>query len=597
MSSSRCKKCGKKYMTKPPLRGGLGAADHLEEPTSAAALLGGLASLRDASMFVDCVLELGELGELIPIHAVVGAARSGFILGSLLHGGRTAQYEGRAVRSIRIPVVGSVLGAAIPAAGVRALVEFWYTDKMELGGLQDVADLWSAADFFITWTGVADRCCDQARLLLSIDTWAEVWTLGLFYSRPELRQAAVEYATSRFKKAASHRWWVRAPLGAVQELLRQELLHSSEDEVMSAALSWVEGAKAGADALAELLSVVRLPQVSGAALARLRLHPLVAGSAACQGLLDEAAAWVPPVGAEGEAGGRLWGPRAAHRWLVVVKRGQAQRYDVSTNTWSEMPPPVIAQICAAGASLDGRVYVAGGKVWPGWSAHVTCFDPAAANGAGAWVEVAPMGSVRRHAAAASLHGLLYVAGGTDHEESFVRTTVERYSPASDSWEAVASMTSARCSHQLVALGGFLYAIGGDIGSSAGTAERYDPATNTWTPIASMASGRSDSAAAAMGGFLYVTGGTDYAGTNPRSCERYDPASNTWSSIADMPEPRHGHALACLGGSSLYAVGGAGYASTSPPSRYDVLENTWVVVSLAPGSAEMRDFESSAWASV
>ena len=84
------------------------------------------------------------------------------------------------------------------------MVEFWYTDKMELSGLQEVADMWSAADLFITWTGVADKCCEQARLLLSIDTWAEVWTLGKLYERPELRQAAVEYATPRFKEVSLH---------------------------------------------------------------------------------------------------------------------------------------------------------------------------------------------------------------------------------------------------------------------------------------------------------------------------------------------------------------------------------------------------------
>jgi hypothetical protein len=60
---------------------------------------------------------------------------------------------------------------------------------------------------------------------------------------------------------------------------------NSEDEVLAAALAWAEAAEGGADALAELLSVVRLPQVSGAALARLRLHALVAGSVACMQLL------------------------------------------------------------------------------------------------------------------------------------------------------------------------------------------------------------------------------------------------------------------------------------------------------------------------
>jgi len=131
--------------------------------------------------------------------------------------------------------------------------------------------------------------------------------------------------------------------------------------------------------------VVRLPQVSGAALARLRLHALVAGSAACEGLLAEAAAWAPA--GVGEAGGRLWGPRAAHRSLVVVGVGRAQRYDAATSRWAELPAPIGAHVCAAAASLGGRVYLAGGHMGGAWSAQVACFDPAAANGAGAWAAV------------------------------------------------------------------------------------------------------------------------------------------------------------------------------------------------------------------
>ena len=240
------------------------------------------------------------------------------------------------------------------------------------------------------------------------------------------------------------------------------------------------------------------------------------------------------------------------------------------------------------------MYLAGGFGGGAFSAQVTCFDPAAANGAGAWAAVAPMGVPRVSAKAASLNGLLFVAGGYDDDGVELRS-VERYSPASDTWEAVASMTLARHRHQLVALGGFLYAIGGwSRGARVATAECYDPAANTWAPIASMASARSSFAAAAMGGFLYVTGGVGGPAGGPRvvlrRCERYDPASNTWSRIADLPEPRRGHALACLDG-SLYAVGGravdGGPPSTFPPWRYDATADAWVEVPLAAGSAAMR----------
>jgi kelch-like protein 17 (actinfilin) len=305
--------------------------------------------------------------------------------------------------------------------------------------------------------------------------------------------------------------------------------------------------------------------------------------------------WAPSSAAE--AGDRRWGPRGAFRSLVVVHEGGAQRYDAATSCWTDLPPLLRWRNGLAAASLGGRVFFAGGMMADGVaSAEVTCFDPAAAGGAGASAVVAPMGTARNFAAGASLNGLLYVAGGygdDDEEVDFYRS-VERYSPASDTWEAAASMTSVRSDHQLVALGSFLYAIGGrNGGARMATAERYDPAANTWTPIASMASARSHFAAAAMGGFLYVTGGVEGPNGGPyvvlRRCERYDPAANAWSSIADLPEPRWLHALACLDG-SLYAVGGncdfVGPASTFPPWRFDATADAWAEVPLAAGSTIM-----------
>jgi N-acetylneuraminic acid mutarotase len=298
--------------------------------------------------------------------------------------------------------------------------------------------------------------------------------------------------------------------------------------------------------------------------------------------------------------------RAAHRALVVVEGGRAQRYDAATSRWARLPPPHQTADCGPAAALmDGRVYVVCGGVGHTGRAEVMSLDPAAASGVGAWAAVAPMRTARRYSAAASLNSLLYGSGGLDGSQDSLRT-VERYSSASGTWEAVAKMTSARHGHQLVALGGSLYGIGGSQGDGAeDTAERYDPVTNAWTPIASMTRARFRCAAAAMGDFLYVTGGDGGADETEvlRSCERYDPASNTWSRIADLPEPRWCHALACLDG-SLYVVGGSaegegGLASTAPPWRYDDTADEWVPAApLAAGSADMSGFGlNSAWAAL
>ena len=166
------------------------------------------------------------------------------------------------------------------------------------------------------------------------------------------------------------------------------------------------------------------------------------------------------------------------------------------------------------------------------------------------------------------------------------SSVERYSPASNSWQPVASMATARVAHQLVAMGGALYAIGGYTSNGVTNfVERFDPTTNTWAAVASMGTARCAHAAAVMGGALYVAGVLDNENTALSSCERYDPAANAWSPIADLPEPRSRLALACLRG-SLYAIGGEdanSAVSQSPPWRYDAAANAWVVAPLAAGS--------------
>lgn len=216
-----------------------------------------------------------------------------------------------------------------------------------------------------------------------------------------------------------------------------------------------------------------------------------------------------------------------------------------------------------------------------------------------WVKVAPMRYARELAAAASLHGSLYVAGGRGKRgwsEDLYFSVVERYLPASDSWEEVASMDFARCRHQLVALGGFLYAIGGvdSDGSPMASAERYDPKEDKWSPIASMSRGLLNSAAASMGGLIYVAGGFGAVDTPRAGCERYDPATNAWSRIADLLEPigagGYSCALACLGG-SLYLAWGEKRSHRKPTGarwQYNVLTDEWAPApkKLAAGSKTM-----------
>ncbi|XP_040052284.2 uncharacterized protein kcnt1b isoform X21 [Gasterosteus aculeatus] len=170
-----------------------------------------------------------------------------------------------------------------------------------------------------------------------------------------------------------------------------------------------------------------------------------------------------------------------------------------------------------------------------------------------WRAAARMVNGRGKVAVASLDGRIYAAGGADHVRCY--SSVERYNPETDSWSTdVAPLSSPRSGVSLVAMDGYLYAIGGHDGITAmNTVERYDPQMNTWSKQRAMLSRRSGAAAAVLGGHLYVMGGND-GEVALDSVERYSPADGTWSKCAHMLSPREDAGCAVYLG-RIYVAGG------------------------------------------
>ena len=69
-------------------------------------------------------------------------------------------------------------------------------------------------------------------------------------------------------------------------------------------------------------------------------------------------------------------------------------------------------------------------------------------------------------------------------------------------------------------------------------ERYDPATNVWEAVAPMTMARFAPGAAVLCGTLYVFGGVSVDTVGPmNTVERYDPAANAWEAMAPMTTAR------------------------------------------------------------
>ncbi|HSH58195.1 MAG TPA: kelch repeat-containing protein, partial [Acidimicrobiales bacterium] len=164
---------------------------------------------------------------------------------------------------------------------------------------------------------------------------------------------------------------------------------------------------------------------------------------------------------------------------------------------------------------------------------------------GAWRPTTPMGTPRFTAPAVVLeNGKVLVVGGTQDGGAS-----ELYDPDTATWSATGPMVTApRYDHTATLLTGAgcanrcgkVLVAGGTSGSGAfDSAELYDPATNTWSATGSMSTARIQFTATQLADGRVLAAGGDGPGGNQAveaSAELYDPATGTWSPTGSMVAP-------------------------------------------------------------
>eukprot|EP01051_Picozoa_sp_SAG22_P011423 SAG22_NODE_1097_length_5575_cov_2.150292_1_plen_361_part_00 len=245
------------------------------------------------------------------------------------------------------------------------------------------------------------------------------------------------------------------------------------------------------------------------------------------------------------------------------------RYDPKADSWLKMAdipcepahpafcPDSLGDDPAGGGLADhavvglgGFLYVVGGTNGTTSLRTTLRYDPKADS----WKYMAPMSVGRCYVAAAVLGGKIYAVGGSATPAGpgggpgggpGALRTVEVYTPETDRWELLESLTKiGRATHAVAVAGdGRLYAIGGEDGGSRAiefdTVERYDPEAGIWTFVAPMALPRAQVAAGVLDGVLYAVGGyndlTDVGWTS--MVEKYDAEGDSWSFAASFPLER------------------------------------------------------------
>ena len=216
------------------------------------------------------------------------------------------------------------------------------------------------------------------------------------------------------------------------------------------------------------------------------------------------------------AGGFLEGESETDRFL---------EYDPATGRWSELPPMATARGGAAAAVIGDRMYVVDGGPQPygvsdprGPYKMLEIFDFET----GEWSSGPPPPVAVHHVSAAVIDGKLYMAGGrVDHETS--SDAFVSYDPATEEWTRLANLPEGAVSSLgTVAAGGQVVVFGGDDevdwedggGWVSASAWAYDPETRRWTRLPDLGVERHAFGAAVAGGRIYAIGGSICPGLKP-----------------------------------------------------------------------------------
>jgi hypothetical protein len=108
------------------------------------------------------------------------------------------------------------------------------------------------------------------------------------------------------------------------------------------------------------------------------------------------------------------------------------------------------------------------------------------------------------------------------------------------------MTTARCLFGACALEGELHVTGGfstDTNGFLSSVEKYTPSSDSWTTMAPLPFDRHRHAAVAVGSAMYLLGGICNGHTSG-SVLKSDSTQGTWIVVEPMPEPRRLHENMC-----------------------------------------------------
>jgi Galactose oxidase, central domain/Kelch motif len=261
-----------------------------------------------------------------------------------------------------------------------------------------------------------------------------------------------------------------------------------------------------------------------------------------------------PVGSVGPAAPML-APRSGHSATLLpdgkvliaggMRRNQdfyrsAELYDPAPGKFSPTGEMSIGRVGHAAVLLQsGKVLIAGGWIGHGVTDSAELYDPST----GKFAVIAAMTCKRGRPSATLLqNGDVLITGGADRPDSAGgAATAELFHAATQTFEQVGPMHSARISHTSILLNdGRVFIAGGRGETVTATAELYDPKTKRFTETGSMLTARYKQTAGLLpDGRVLIAGGSDDRDWSGRlsGAEIYDPRTGKFAATSPLNNGR------------------------------------------------------------
>ena len=223
-------------------------------------------------------------------------------------------------------------------------------------------------------------------------------------------------------------------------------------------------------------------------------------------------------------------------WLYNVKD--------QFESWIKVSP-MIERRCVMGATEhNGKIVVAGGWNGSDTLASAEFYDMPNKK----WKQVASMKQCRNTPALVSCQGYLYALGGWDDAGECL-SSVERLTDLKNDWEECPPMLRAKRWFAAVSCSNVMYVIGGqsnhDDSAITNTVEKFDPDKNKWICVSAMNIKRRAHAACVIHGKIYVVGGIDTENKYVDKIECYTPSTDSWSIVGTTILDLYHHSIVAV----------------------------------------------------